>query len=127
MPPSRRAVLSVRRHSRLVVLAGAGISLDAPSSIPAGAALTSTLLGWLDASAPGVAAPLWSLSAGSAGPYGGLRFELLIEWLAWAEPRLLDWLAVLDRAGGPNLWHRCLAGAIDGGATVLTTNFDTRI
>jgi len=127
MPPSRRTVPSVRLHSRLVVLAGAGISLDAPSSIPAGATLTDTLLGWLDASAPEVTAPLRSLSAGSAGPYGGLRFELLIEWLAWAEPRLSDWLAVLERAGGPNLWHRCLAGAIAGGATVLTTNFDTRI
>jgi hypothetical protein len=127
MPPSRRAVLRVRQHSRLVVLAAAGISLDAPSSIPAGAALTSTLLvGWTHPRLGWLRRCGLSRLAARART-AGFASNCSIEWLAWAEPRLLDWLVVLDRAAGPNLWHRCLAGAIDGGATVLTTNFDTRI
>ncbi len=61
------------------------------------------------------------------GPYATLRFELLLEWVSYLEPRVLNVLADCDKDGSPNRWHWWIADMIAGGATVLTTNFDSRI
>jgi hypothetical protein len=88
---------------------------------------------WLSRDAPDVGAALEQLRQPASardpylGPYATLRFELLVEWIAYIEPRVLDVLASSDRYGIPNRWHRWIADMIARGAQVVTTNFDTRI
>ena len=116
---------------RLAVLAGAGISLDAPSNLLDGASFMRAVLArarppdvsvdWMLA---GLARPLDRLSR----PGQVLRFEQLMKALqdSRLDPdlRVLDCLDAGDR---PNENHFLLAEMIAAGCLVMTTNFDTLI
>jgi hypothetical protein len=88
---------------------------------------------WLSRDAPDVREALDELRQPASardpylGPYATLRFELLVEWIAYIEPRIIDFVASGTQWGTPNRWHWWIADMIARGAQVLTTNFDTRI
>jgi hypothetical protein len=114
--------------SQVVVLAGAGVSIEEPSGIPAACGLLDALLKWV--------APDGNLRAGLArrmtpgshfNPYHFLRFEGFIQAVAELDPNVFYYLESTQSYGGPNRNHCLLARMALGGATVLTTNFDTRI
>lgn len=118
---------------RLTILAGAGVSLDRPSCVPAGAAIIDVLVDWICRDHPAERHLLDQLRAPARdqspyrGPLGSLRFELLLgECTRW-KPAVLRALSVLESRGGPNLWHLRVIDAVRHGARVLTTNFDTRL
>lgn len=121
------------RPEETVFLVGAGLSIDGPSWIPPAAPLTALLVDWICADAPDLRPRLAHLLLDPAlrepwkGPWATLRFELLLQWLEYIEPKLFEVLAGLDTNGIPNRWHRFLAERIREGARVLTTNFDTRV
>jgi hypothetical protein len=116
-----------------VILAGAGISIDAPSNVPAAAPLLEVLRDWICAGDQELRRRMDAVLAPPharhpyEGPYASTRFELLLEWARFVEPGIYDALSLLDEAGTPNLWHHHLALAVREGAVVLTTNFDSRI
>jgi hypothetical protein len=122
-----------RTPSNTTLLVGAGVSVDPPSNIPLAGPIIDLLCEWLSRGAPDVRAALNQMRqpAGTRepypGPYATLRFELLLEWIAYVEPRILDVIASTVQWGAPNRWHWWIADMIARGARVLTTNFDTRI
>lgn len=122
-----------RSPSKTTLLVGAGVSVDPPSNIPLAGPIMDLLCEWLSRGAPDVRAALDGLRQPARarkpylGPYATLRFELLLEWIAYVEPRILDVVASGARWGAPNPWHWWIADMVSRGAQVLTTNFDTRI
>lgn len=131
------AELTLRRACRspssTTLLVGAGVSVDSPSIVPLAAPIMDLLCEWLSRGAPDVRAALDDLRQPARarkpyrGPYATLRFELLLEWITYVEPRILDVLATTVQWGSPNRWHWWIADMVSRGAQVLTTNFDTRI
>lgn len=110
------------------MLAGAGISVEEPSGIPAAWGLLELLLKWVAPDAKVRAALAQRMSPGNRfNPYHFLRFEGFIEAIAQLDPNVFYYLESTQRYGGPNLNHRLLARMALGGAPILTTNFDTRI
>ena len=110
------------------MLAGAGISIEEPSGIPAAAALSQALLEWLTPNSNARTHLARMMTPGSQfNPYQFLRFEGLIQAIAEVDPNIFYYLESTQRFGGPNVTHRLLAKMCFAGATVLTTNFDTRI
>jgi len=122
-----------RVPSNTTLLVGAGISVDRPSNIPLAGAIMDLLCEWLSRDAPDVRDALDQLRKPPSarnpylGPYATLRFELLLQWIAYIEPRTVEIVASSARWGSPNRWHWWIADMIGRGAQVLTTNFDTRI
>jgi hypothetical protein len=111
-----------------VVLAGAGISIEEPSGIPAAWGLLEVLLKW--------AAPAGKVRVDMArrttpghqfNPYQFLRFEGFIQAIAEIDPNIFYFLESSQTFGGPNINHLLLARMALKGTTILTTNFDTRI
>ena len=60
-------------------------------------------------------------------PYQFLRFEALIQGIAEVEPNIFDYLSAVQRVGEANRHHHLLAEIAANGATIISTNFDTRI
>ena len=60
-------------------------------------------------------------------PYQFLRFEGLIQAIAAIDSNVFHFLETTQAYGAPNRNHRLLARMAMEGATILTTNFDTRI
>jgi hypothetical protein len=122
-----------REPSNTTLLVGAGVSVDPPSNVPLAGPIMDLLCEWLSRGAPDVRAALAQLRQPARarkpylGPYANLRFELLLEWIVYVEPRVLDVLAESVQWGTPNRWHWWIADMLSRGAQVLTTNFDTRI
>jgi tetratricopeptide (TPR) repeat protein len=123
-------VISLRTRET-AVLAGAGISVNAPASLPAGWPFMDALL---RAIAPTLAVRERLARAGSyrdapllSGAF--LRFESLLERIAAEADRELRLLDAFDaRAPHPhNALHAGLARIAAGGAIVCTTNFDALI
>lgn len=115
----------------LVVLAGAGISLDAPSNLLDGESFMRNVLA---SAAPADLDRSWVMSVlelptpGLCRPGERLRFEALMHGLVdqGVDPDL-SVLDCLDRCDRPNFLHFVLADLIRAGATVMTTNFDRLI
>jgi hypothetical protein len=118
------------RHdpSEVVVLAGAGVSTEEPSGIPAAWGLLEALLRWVAPRADARADLARRMMPGHQfNPYHFLRFEGFIQAIAQIDPNIFYYLESTQTFGGPNVNHRLLARMAIDGATVLTTNFDTRI
>lgn len=113
---------------QVVVLAGAGVSIEEPSGVPAAWGLLDALLKWVAPDGNLRAQLARRMTPGSHfNPYHFLRFEGFIQAVAELDPNVFYYLESTQSHGGPNLNHRLLARLALGGATVLTTNFDTRI
>jgi hypothetical protein len=118
------------RHdpSEVVILAGAGVSIEEPSGIPAAWGLLEALLKWVAPKAEARADLSQRMTPGHQfNPYHFLRFESFMQAVAEIDPNIFYYLESTQAFGGPNINHRLLAGMAIDGATVLTTNFDTRI
>lgn len=110
------------------MVAGAGISVEEPSGIPAAWGILESLLKWVAPDAKVRAKLSQRMTPDSRfNPYHFLRFEGFIQAIAQLDPNIFYYLESTQSYGGPNLNHRLLARMALGGATVLTTNFDTRI
>lgn len=110
------------------MLAGAGISIEEPSGIPAAWGLLELLLKWVTPDGAACAELARRMTPGSQfNPYHFLRFEGFIQAVAEIDPNIFYYLESTQTFGGPNLNHRLLARMALAGATVVTTNFDTRI
>lgn len=115
------------------LLVGAGVSIDPPSGIPAAALLMDALIEWMARKRPGLRRQFDELRLPPRrrrpyqGPYATLRFELLLDWLLYFRPEVMEALPAIATRGIPNRWHHWVAALMRDGARVLTTNFDTRI
>lgn len=110
------------------MLAGAGVSIEEPSGIPAAWGLLEALLKWVAPGRKVRAALARRMTPGSHfNPYQFLRFEGFIQAVAEIDPNIFSYLESTQTFGGPNINHQMLASMALEGATVLTTNFDTRI
>ena len=95
-------------------LAGAGVSMDPPSSIPSARAMVKDL--FQCCIVPEEIATISSLDL--------LRYEMVVEAVEKYVDKDLKFLDYLDSATEPNMLHYFLARAIDRGYHVITTNFD---
>jgi tetratricopeptide (TPR) repeat protein len=113
----------------LVVLAGAGVSLDSPSCLPPAMPLMHAII---DAVAPDegirteLRAACYADRPDVRGPNNFLRMERLFSLIypPGTEPRAL---VMLGEATAPNRIHYALAELARRGAFILTTNFDCLI
>jgi tetratricopeptide (TPR) repeat protein len=120
--------LSELDPSEVVVLAGAGISVEEPSGIPAAWGLLDALLKWAAPTGRARGELTGRMAPGSDfNPYRFLRFEGFIQAVAEIDPNIFYYLESTEAFGGPNANHRLLAEMALRGATIITTNFDTRI
>lgn len=116
-------------RAKYCFLAGAGISIDAPSCLPGGHRFSETVL---EKVVPiGEKSKILSLmdtgrkSAKALGDF--LRFEELMELIQQEmDPELLL-LTVFKLCNTPNLGHRFLANLLLNGHKIMTTNFDSLI
>jgi len=124
------AALEGVQAERLVVLAGAGVSINWPSGMPAAAKFLSAFYDeclpkscdrglFIPASDPKTSY-LSSLNNFNAS----LRFEVVISVVQQKFDKRLELLDVF-RDGRPNHNHRCLNELARRGAIIITTNFDT--
>jgi hypothetical protein len=110
------------------MLAGAGISVEEPSGIPAAWGLLDALLKWAAPTGRAREELAGRMAPGSDfNPYRFLRFEGFIQAVAEIDPNIFYYLESTQIFGGPNTNHRLLAEMALRGATIITTNFDTRI
>jgi hypothetical protein len=110
------------------VLAGAGISIEEPSGIPAAWGLLNVLLKWAAPGDKSRAELARRMAAGSEfNPYRFLRLEGFIQAVAEIDPNIFYYLESTQAFGSPNTNHRLLAEIALQGTTIITTNFDTRI
>ena len=127
---SRSVCLSniLRSESEFCFLAGSGISIDPPSSLPTGFQYTNSLLEQLVPEE--VLTDVLHLTASerddmkATGDF--IRFEELLEHVRTWD----DDLHVLDcyaECTAPNINHMILAGLEQRGHKILTTNFDSLI
>jgi hypothetical protein len=111
-----------------VVLAGAGISVEEPSGIPAAWGLSDALLKWI---APNQRRRLELAQRMTPGnhfnPYHFLRFEGLVQAIAAIDPNIFYYLESTQAYGQPNINHQLLMRMALKGTTILTANFYTRI
>jgi hypothetical protein len=114
--------------SEIVVLAGAGISVEEPSGIPAAWGLLEVLLKWAAPDARVRKDLARRMTPGSQfNPYRFLRFEGFIQAVAALDPNIFYCLESTQTFGSPNINHLLFARMALAGSTILTTNFDTRI
>lgn len=113
---------------KTVFLVGAGISIDAPSSIPPAHPILKIFAQWLADGNKELEARLLErcTSGATDNPFDFIRFEALIQQVAFFAPEILRMLATIEKSGTPNAHHFFLVDALDKGATIITTNFDTR-
>jgi Tfp pilus assembly protein PilF len=107
--------------SDLTFLCGAGVSYDAPTSLPTVATFYRTVLATCGASS-GIEAEILRRMREPAPP----RFEALVEEIA----TLADPSFVIGRVFDTRTFnevHAALAALVERGTTVITTNFDTAI
>src|SRR5258708_18557363 len=92
---------------KIVVLAGAGISIEEPSGIPAAWGLSDALLKWI---APNRRQRLKLTQRMTPGidfnPYHFLRFEGLIQAIASIDPNVFYYLESTQDYGRPNINHQ---------------------
>lgn len=115
------------REERLAILAGAGISRRAPSNLPtAGEMMISILRRLLSPEVFLRSADLLNAERpGRHSPKDFIRFESLVRTLAqYSRDANLTFLNYLAESRSPNRNHYLLAGLIENGHPVLTTNFD---
>jgi len=114
--------------NKTVFLIGAGISIDSPSCIPPAHPILKIFAEWLaDGNSELEARLLARCTAGNAdNPFDFIRFEALIQQVAFFAPEILRMLATVEKSGMPNAHHLFLMDALNQGATIITTNFDTR-
>ncbi len=106
------------RSEKYTFLAGAGISIDAPSSIPSAREIVRAMLG--------LCAPAEEIDSLLA--LRMLRYELVVEKIQNTLDPDLHFLDYLDLVKEPNLIHHFLARAmIHEKCNVVTTNFDHAI
>jgi hypothetical protein len=110
----------------IAILAGAGVSIDPPSSLPSAANLMTTALSYRPDVLNGVDP---NLLVGRREPRRRrpgefLRFELA---MANIGDRFREALLSTMRHGRPNANHFVLASLLRSGNVVATTNFDTHI
>jgi SIR2-like domain len=117
--------------SQMCILAGAGISLPAPSSFPTAAPVLRHVLRDL---ANGYATSDAYLSALDLPPVNPrmeweyMRFEFVMDRLALYDPKESFLREVYSRLDArPNSYHIWLANMLSLGANVITTNFDLMI
>jgi hypothetical protein len=117
-----------RQPGDFVIVAGAGISLEEPSGIPAAQAISEALLKWIARNARERSELRQRMTPGNRfNPYQFLRFEGLIQAIAEIDPNILYFLESTQTFGNPNINHGLLATMAVEGSIVITTNFDTRI
>jgi len=114
--------------SRIYVV-GAGVSVDAPSSIPPAFLILDEVLKWIADVDQKLASEIRAriFLKPTANPFSLLRFEAVIEAIGNVVGNILPALTEIAKFGAPNLTHHVLAREIARGARVITTNFDTRI
>lgn len=111
---------------RTVFLAGSGISI--PSGLPSGMAFNSHLAAWLTCGGSELQAIRKLLvlkDSDRAVPR--IRFEQLVALLRDTIDPDVRLLEVFDAQVPPSFIHYWLASALDNGATVFTSNFDSLI
>ena len=106
-----------------VLLVGAGISAESPSSLPLASDLSSRLVGAI-AVRCGLEAALISQVESCATV---LRPEVVADILLWHLGSYALGPVYSDLNGVPNDWHHHIATAMARGCSVITTNFDTLI
>lgn len=114
--------------SRIYVV-GAGVSVDAPSSIPPAFLILDEVLKWIADVDQKLASEIRAcvFLKPTANPFSLLQFEAIIEAIGNVVGDILPTLTEIAKFGAPNLTHHVLAREIARGARVITTNFDTRI
>ncbi|MEO5368665.1 MAG: SIR2 family protein [Magnetococcus sp. DMHC-1] len=112
-----------------VFLVGAGISIDAPSGIPPAHPILRALCRWIAGDDAILADQLLNRCRPSnvRNPFDFIRFEALIQAITLVIPDFLGVLRTVEADGLPNAHHLFLMAEASRGATVLTTNFDTRM
>ena len=117
-----------KKDQEFSIIAGAGVSLDAPSSMPTGFQFTRELLNYI--SPPGYADKLMELmnpqGENKRHPGDFLRFEQLIELIHEEHDPEFSILDIYN-CSTPNFNHLVLAKLIKGGHNVITTNIDSLI
>ena len=128
-PPYELPLAATFETGDLSFLVGAGISIDAPSCIPAVQPIITLVCRWLAAGDDDLARALITrCEPGHAFcPFDFLRFEAVLEAVSREIPKFLRLLQALETHGYPNLSHLFLVRAAAKGARILTTNFDTRL
>jgi len=92
--------------SETVVLAGAGISVEEPSGIPAAWRLSEALLRWITSNRSLRSELARRMTPGSQfNPYQFLRFEGLIQAIAGIDPNIFHFLKATQAYGAPNRNH----------------------
>ncbi|TFG01853.1 MAG: tetratricopeptide repeat protein [Promethearchaeota archaeon] len=104
----------LNKEDKIVYLAGAGISMDAPSSVPSANDFSRILLGH--------SVPEEELETLLSLP--GIRYEMVIERMRRNFDKKLEFLNYLELKTLPNIIHLFLAWEIIYGHPVITTNFD---
>ena len=114
--------------SNVALVVGAGISVDAPSCIPAAAAIVAALSDWLGDGDPQQAdRARRAMMARGNNPYALVRFEQVWQTLDSIMPGISRALESLELFGSPNQNHHALAEVLTNGGSVITTNFDRRV
>ncbi|MHA2324871.1 MAG: tetratricopeptide repeat protein, partial [Promethearchaeota archaeon] len=104
----------INKEKKIVYLVGAGISMDAPSSLPSATQFSKVLLDYCTPREE--SAVLLSLP--------GLRYEMVVERVQANFDENLQFLDYLELINTPNLIHLFLAHEIINKHPVITTNFD---
>lgn len=116
------------RPSETALLVGAGVSVDAPSCIPAAHAVVAALSDWLgNGDAEQADRARQAMTARGNNPYALVRFEQVWQTLDNIMPGISRTLESLELFGSPNENHHALAEILTHGGSVITTNFDRRI
>lgn len=124
-----KAVMILHPFSKTVFLIGAGISIDHPSCIPAAHPILKCFAQWLAEGDSELEARLMSsyFPDKTHNPFDSIRFEALIQQVAFFAPEILRIISAIEKHGEPNAHHHFLIDALNQGATIITTNFDTRL
>ncbi|MFX1338750.1 MAG: tetratricopeptide repeat protein [Promethearchaeota archaeon] len=103
-----------RPENYFTFLAGAGISMDAPTNMPSAREIVKSLLGFCGP--PDELENILSLDL--------LRYELVVEKIQSIFDEELKFMDYLELITSPNIIHLFLAHLIKKGHYVITTNFD---
>ncbi|MFX0073412.1 MAG: SIR2 family protein, partial [Candidatus Hermodarchaeota archaeon] len=101
-------------ENKYTFLAGAGVSMDAPTNMPSAREIVRILLEYC--APPEEVKNLLSLEM--------LRYELVVEKIQDNFDENLKFMDYLEIVNNPNLIHMFLANVITSGNYVVTTNFD---
>ncbi len=117
-----------RPRDKFCFLAGSGISLDSPSSLPTGYQFTRALIRRLipEEERDNILELMNPKREGMKNSEDFLRFEGFMEILRWFDVNL-HVLDIYIEQTTPNLNHLFLAQMLNLGHSILTTNFDSLI